>query len=69
MAINKGEKFGQGDVYVDYEFERVMFKWDFRENFFREKRYTESFMAKKRASYLFPKIIACITTHYYMEMR
>ena len=41
MAVSKGEIFGQGDVYVDYEFERVMFRWDFREKKIYRKFYGE----------------------------
>lgn len=28
MGISKGEKFANQDVYVDYAFEEVMFRWD-----------------------------------------
>ncbi len=27
MPINKGKKFAENDVYVDYPFEEVMFRW------------------------------------------
>lgn len=26
--INKGETFSQRDIYIDYDFEQVMFRWD-----------------------------------------
>lgn len=28
MPINKGELFAYKDVYIDYPFEEVMFRWD-----------------------------------------
>ena len=28
MAIDKGELFAQQDVYIDYPFEEVMYRWD-----------------------------------------
>lgn len=28
MAINKGKVFADKDVYVDYPFEEVMYRWD-----------------------------------------
>ena len=28
MGIEKGPLFAAGDVYVDYPFEEVMFRWD-----------------------------------------
>jgi hypothetical protein len=28
MAINIGKRLAQGDVYLDYAFEDVMFRWD-----------------------------------------
>ncbi|WP_179404299.1 hypothetical protein [Burkholderia guangdongensis] len=28
MGINKGERFNSEDVYVDYPFEEVMFRWN-----------------------------------------
>jgi len=41
MGVNKGERFGQEDIYVDYEFERVMFRWDFHEKKIYRKFYSE----------------------------
>lgn len=41
MGINKGEKFSLGDVYVDYEFERVMFRRDHIEKKIYRKFYSE----------------------------
>ena len=31
MGIDKGAKFASGDVYVDYPFEEVKFRWDCKE--------------------------------------
>jgi len=31
MAINKGETFVNRDVYIDYSFETVMYRWDHKE--------------------------------------
>jgi len=28
MGINKGEKFAKQDVYIEYAYENVMFRWD-----------------------------------------
>lgn len=28
MAINKGDLFAHKDVYIDYSFEEVMYRWD-----------------------------------------
>ncbi|MDO6454573.1 hypothetical protein Q8W30_09650 [Neptunomonas phycophila] len=28
MAINKGKLFTEKDVYIDYSFEEVMYRWD-----------------------------------------
>jgi hypothetical protein len=28
MGVDKGERFGREDIYVDYPFEDVMFRWD-----------------------------------------
>lgn len=28
MGVSKGEQFAQRDIYVDYPFEGVMFRWD-----------------------------------------
>ena len=28
MGINKGEHFKHQDIYIDYDFEEVMFRWD-----------------------------------------
>jgi hypothetical protein len=30
MPINKGEIFATQDVYVDYPFEEVMYRWDYK---------------------------------------
>ncbi|AGH85371.1 hypothetical protein [Ralstonia pseudosolanacearum] len=31
MGINKGERFARANVFVDYPFEEVMFRWDHAE--------------------------------------
>lgn len=41
MGINKGEKFLQQDVFVDYEFEKVMFRCDRLTNKIYRKFYNE----------------------------
>ncbi len=28
MAINKGQLFANSDVYINYQFEEVMYRWD-----------------------------------------
>ena len=28
MPINKGKAFSEGDVYIDYPYEDVMFRWE-----------------------------------------
>jgi hypothetical protein len=28
MPIEKGEKFAKGDLFIDYPFEDVMYRWD-----------------------------------------
>jgi hypothetical protein len=28
MAINKGEMFTKNDLFIDYPFEKVMYRWD-----------------------------------------
>ena len=28
MPVSKGELFAQGDVYIDYPYEEVMYRWD-----------------------------------------
>lgn len=28
MPVNKGQLFSDGDVYIDYPFEEVMYRWD-----------------------------------------
>lgn len=41
MGINKGERFGREDIYVDYPFEDVMFRWDHLERVVYRKFYGE----------------------------
>lgn len=42
MGINKGDRFNEKDIYVDYSFEDVMFRWDHREKKIYRKFYGES---------------------------
>ncbi|WP_434777396.1 hypothetical protein [Neisseria sp. Ec49-e6-T10] len=28
MGIEKGQRFNEEDIYIDYPFEEVMFRWD-----------------------------------------
>jgi hypothetical protein len=28
MGVSKGERFAKEDIFVDYDFEQVMFRWD-----------------------------------------
>lgn len=42
MGIPKGERFRQSDVYIDYPFEQVMFRWDLASHQFFRKFYGES---------------------------
>lgn len=41
MGISKGERFNFEDIYVDYPFENVMFRWDFSERIIYRKFYGE----------------------------
>ncbi len=41
MGINKGERFARADVFVDYPFEEVMFRWDHAEGKVYRKFYGE----------------------------
>ncbi|MCW8901492.1 MAG: hypothetical protein OQK95_12540 [Gammaproteobacteria bacterium] len=41
MGISKGEKFAKQDVYVDYAFEDVMFRWDHKRSKIFVKFYGE----------------------------
>ena len=41
MGINKGERFRREDIYVDYPFEDVMFRWDHLERVVYRKFYGE----------------------------
>ena len=42
MPINKGERFDRENIYIDYQFEQVMFRWDFLERKRYKKFYGES---------------------------
>lgn len=44
MAINKGELFSKKDVYIDYPFEEVMYRWDHLE----EKIYVKFYGKKEK---------------------
>ncbi len=46
MAISKGELFANQDVYIDYPFEDVMYRWDHKAEkvyvkFYGEKEVTD----------------------------
>lgn len=28
MGINKGERFAEGDIFIDYPYEEVTYRWD-----------------------------------------
>ncbi|MBO2927706.1 hypothetical protein [Metapseudomonas otitidis] len=42
MGIEKGEAFQQRDIYIDYDFEDVMFRWDHRQGQVFVKFYGQS---------------------------
>ena len=42
MLANKGERFDRENIYIDYQFEQVMFRWDFLERKRYKKFYGES---------------------------
>ncbi|WP_196303834.1 hypothetical protein [Ralstonia solanacearum] len=41
MGINKGERFSREDIYIDFLFEEVMFRWDHVEKKAYRKFYGE----------------------------
>lgn len=41
MGIEKNEEFAKRDIYVDYPFEQVMFRWSKKEKSFYRKFYGE----------------------------
>lgn len=41
MAINKGEHFSRQDVYIDYPYEEVMYRWDHKAEKIYVKFYGE----------------------------
>lgn len=41
MPINKGMVFSEKDVYIDYPFESVMYRWDYKERKTYVKFYGE----------------------------
>ncbi|MCF6202160.1 MAG: hypothetical protein L3J59_00610 [Methylococcaceae bacterium] len=42
MPINKGERFDHEDIYIDYNFEKVMLRWDHLKRKRYKKFYGES---------------------------
>lgn len=42
MPIDKGEKFKHENIYIDYDFEQVMFRWDHLERNIYIKFYGEA---------------------------
>jgi len=41
MAIDKGEQFSCRDIYIDYPFEQVMYRWDHKTEKIYVKFYGE----------------------------
>lgn len=37
MNLNKGSSFRERDIYIDYDFEDVKFKWDHKKEIFYRK--------------------------------
>jgi hypothetical protein len=37
MGVSKGERFASENIFVDYDFEEVMFRWNFSEKTFYRK--------------------------------
>lgn len=46
MPISGSERFATEDLYVDYDFEEVMFAWDHRKQTVRRKFYGETSCAE-----------------------
>jgi len=42
MGINKNDEFIKRDIYIDYPFEEVMFRWNHKEKKFYRKFYGET---------------------------
>jgi len=42
MPVNKGERFKHENIYIDHDFEQVMFRWDHLERKTYRKFYGES---------------------------
>jgi hypothetical protein len=42
MGIEKGKRFSQGPIFVDYPFESVMFRWDEKRKVVYRKFYGET---------------------------
>ena len=45
MAIEKGPRFSNEDIFVDYDFEEVMFRWEHKTQSVYRKFYGELFEA------------------------
>ncbi len=41
MSLNKGPAFRERDIYIDYDFEDVKFRWDHQKEKFYRKFYDE----------------------------
>ncbi len=39
MGVSKGEQFRHQDIFIDYDFEQVMFRWDYIEKKIYRKFY------------------------------
>lgn len=42
MPVSKGQLFAQGDVYIDYPFEEVMYRWDHKQEKIYVRFYGEA---------------------------
>ncbi len=42
MAIEKGEAFARRDIYIDYDFEDVTYRWDHRQGTIHVRFYGEA---------------------------
>jgi hypothetical protein len=49
MPVSKGELFDKQDVYIDYDFEEVMYRYDLK----TRKRYVK-FYGKEESPYVVP---------------
>ena len=46
MGIEKGELFLKSDIYIDYDYEEVMYRWDHKKRKVYVKFYGESEMSE-----------------------